>query len=153
MHFISTQKKLTKTICDGGLANETLFAIIFKMYKEYEKDNSRILSVSSHIADWNRCSSTTSPHVFKEGNELDLKFIDEELERNFYACFIRKVSTEFPDKILKHYIYNYDREKNNRFILVEPFEMRCNKFFFMFNKSFYILSFILCCFMFIIFIL
>jgi hypothetical protein len=110
-HFITSQKTITETICAGGLANETLFAVIFKFYKELEdisRNPSHINCVVSHIADWNRRSSTTSPHVFKDGNEADINFIDKELERNYYACFIRKIAPEFTDEILRHYIY----EKN-----------------------------------------
>ena len=104
-HFVSTQQTITKTICDGGLANESLFTIIFKFYKELEHTSkSHIISSVSHLADWNRRSSTTSPHVFKHADEEDIKFIDKELERNKYAIFIRKVDVEFPDEILNKYI-------------------------------------------------
>jgi len=142
LHFIVTQKTITETICGGGLANETLFAVIFKFYKELE-DNSKIsthINCSvSHIADWNRRSSTTSPHVFKDANETDINFIDKELERNFYACFIRKVAPEFPDEILRHYIYENNKEKDNQLILVEPIEMLISRYSFMAKKSIYIL--------------
>jgi len=142
MHFITTQKTITETICNGGLANETLFAVIFKFYKELEdcsKNYSHIFCVSSHIADWNRRSSTTSPHVFKDANEADIKFLDDELERNFYACFIRKVATEFPDEILRHYIYENNKEKDNQLVLIEPRVMLFTRYGNIFKKSFYIL--------------
>jgi hypothetical protein len=118
-HFVSTQKIITKTICDGGLANESLFAIIFKFYKELES-NSHIISCVSHLADWNRRSTTTSPHLFKEANEADINFIDRELERNYYAIFIRKISPEFPDEILRYYIYEKNKLKDNKIVLFEP---------------------------------
>ena len=51
-HFVSTQQTITKTICDGGLANESLFAIIFKFYKELES-KSHINCGVTHLADWN----------------------------------------------------------------------------------------------------
>ena len=130
-HFISTQKKITDTICSGGLANETLFAVIFKFHKELENDPktfSHIKCVSTHIADWNRRSSTTSPHVFKYGDEEDIKFIDKELEKNPYNIFIRKISPEFPDEVLRHYIYEHDKENVNKLVLVEPNEMVYNKY-------------------------
>jgi hypothetical protein len=120
-HFVSNQQAITKTICDGGLANESLFAIIFKFYKEF--DNNRIINSLSHLTDWNRRSSTTSPHIFKEANEEDIIFIDKELERNKYAVFIRKVSTEFPDCILRHYIYEQRKKEDNNLLLIEPLEI------------------------------
>jgi hypothetical protein len=114
-HFVYHQPSITKTICDGGLANESLFAIIFKLYKQLEDcpSNSLINCAVTHLADWNRQSSTTSPHVFKEANETDIAFIEKELERNAYAMFIRKVAPEFPDKTLRHYIYEYSRKSDN----------------------------------------
>jgi len=136
-HFVSTQQTITKTICDGGLANESLFAIIFKFYKELES-NSNINCVS-HLTDWNRRSSTTSPHVFKEANEEDIKFIDRELERNFYAMFIRKVSPEFPDEILRYYIYEKNKLQDNKLVLFEPRVMIINRYSGIFIKCFYIL--------------
>jgi hypothetical protein len=108
LYFVSTQKTLTKIICDGGLANESLFAIIFKIYKELDNGKNRINCSVSHLTDWGRQSSATSPHVFRDGNAADINFLDKELERNPYAMFVRKVAIEFPDSILKHYIY----EKN-----------------------------------------
>ena len=146
-HFVSTQQTITKTICDGGLANESLFAIIFKFYKELENDfrsKSHILCVVTHLADWIRRSSTTSPHIFKEANEEDIKFIDKELERNFYAMFIRKVSPEFPDEIIRHYIYEQRRVEDSHLILYEPFEMTFNRYSVVAKKCFnFVLGFII----------
>jgi hypothetical protein len=142
MHFMVSQKTITETICTGGLANETLFAVIFKFYKQLE-DNPKIpthINCSvSHIADWNRRSTTTSPHVFKDADEADINFIDKELERNFYACFIRKVAPEFPDEILRHYIYENNKENDKQLILVEPNEMLITRYGFIAKKSIYIL--------------
>jgi len=138
-HFVSTQHTITKTICDGGLANESLFAIIFKFYKELE-GNFHIICASTHLADWNRRSSTTSPHVFSEADEEDIKFIDSELERNTYAMFIRKVASEFPDEILRHYIFNND---NDNFILTEPVEMVYSRYSFIIKKYVYFLPLVI----------
>jgi hypothetical protein len=135
-HFVTTQPVITKTICDGGLANESLFAIIFKFYKELDykeldyKDlasRSHIISASSHLADWNRPSSTTSPHLFISADKEDIQFIDKELERNKYAMFIRKVAPEFPDEIIKHYISKED----NDLILIKPREMTYYRYSFL----------------------
>jgi hypothetical protein len=107
LYFVSSQKNLTKIICDGGLANESLFSIIFKIYKELEDgpSNSHIICAASHLADWSRKSSPTSPHVFRYGDSIDIQFLDKELERNYYAMFVRKVAPDFPDNILRTYIF------------------------------------------------
>ena len=124
-HFVSNQKILTKTICDGGLANESLFAIIFNFYKELEETNkSHIICSISHLTDWKRMSSATSPHLFKNADEEDIKFIDTELERNFHAMFIRKVAPEFPDEILRQYIFKND----DNLVIVEPYEFMYNRY-------------------------
>ena len=136
-HFVSTQQALTKTICDGGLANESLFAIIFKFYKELDDKSlkSHINCSVTHLADWNRKSSTTSPHVFNEANEEDIKFIDKELERNNYAMFIRKVAAEFPDEIIRHYIYEYNKERDDKLVVKEPFIITFNKYTRLFKSN------------------
>ena len=142
IYFVSTQRNITDTICSGGLANETLFAVIFKYYKEIDSQNkkkSTIKCVSTHITDWSRCSSTTSPHVFKSADEKDIKFIDKELERNPYNVFIRKVAPEFPDEILRYYIYEKNKEKDNQLILIEQFDVVISKYGFMVKKHIYIL--------------
>lgn len=122
LYFVSSQIHLTQTICNGGLANESLFAIIFKLCGELDKKETTINCVSSHIVDWNRMTNSTSPHLFKEGNQEDIHFIEKSLERNECTCFIRKVSQEFPDEILKHYIYQYNKEKDNKLIIIKPRE-------------------------------
>ena len=109
IQFINNYSNFSKTICNGGLANESLFAIIFYINKEL---NSIIPSVT-HIADWNRMSSSTSPHVFKDANKLDISFIESSLKKNNYTVFLRKVSPEFPDEILNYFIYNFDKNYND----------------------------------------
>jgi hypothetical protein len=143
-HFVSSQQTITKKICDGGLANESLFAIIFKYYKELENNfsNSHIICAVSHLADWKRMNSATSPHVFKDANEGDIKFIDKELEGNRFAMFIRKVAPEFSNDIIRHYIY--EQSKNDKkLLLIEPFEFTYNRYQLIGKKSFYYLSFLI----------
>ena len=135
-HFVSTQKRLTKTICDGGLANESLFAIILHLCKELEK-NGGLINASTHLADWTRPNSTTSPHVFKEADELEIMFIDKELERNKYAMFIRKVAPEFPDEILNHYIYQENRSTDEKLVLIEPIEMLFSRYSIIIKQKLY----------------
>ena len=125
-HFLLHKKELTKTICSGGLANESLFAIIFKYYGELDDPpiKTHIYCNSSHITDWSRMSSATSPHLFKEGNEKDIEFIDNEInkKKQYGVAFIRKVAPEFPDAILRKYIYENDDKKLR---LVKPYDMIC----------------------------
>jgi hypothetical protein len=126
LSFVNKQTDLTKIICNGGLANESLFAIILYYYKQLKNKNGVIPAVT-HITDWSRMTSATSPHIFKEANVKDIKFIDSELDKNKYAMFIRKIAPEFPNKILRHYIYEQNKENDNNLILREPIIFSYNR--------------------------
>jgi hypothetical protein len=128
IHFVKTQPTITQKICSGGLANETLFAVIMYFYKELTNKKGRVICHSTHLTDWNRMSNSTSPHLFKEANEQDIKFIEKELERNDYAMFVRKIAPEFPDEILRHYMYEHDKEKVEQLVLYEPLEIIFNRY-------------------------
>jgi hypothetical protein len=108
INFAINENNLCNLICQGGLANESLFAIILMHYKKIIN----VISEVTHITDWVRMSSPTSPHMFKEGNELDIAFIRDNLEKNKYAMFIRKVHPSFPDEILREFIYKNGKEDN-----------------------------------------
>ena len=118
IHFMKTQQKLSKIICDGGLANESLFAIILSMYNQLNTRN--VLSAVTHITDWTRMTSATSPHLFKDANKRDIKFIDDSLETNKYAFFIRKISPDFPNEILRYYIYEKTITNDEQIVIKEP---------------------------------
>lgn len=135
LHFSNNNTSLLQLISSGGLANESLFAIAMCIYKQLNSTN--VLSAVTHMTDWNRRSSTTSPHLFKELNETDIMFINESLEKNSYVIFIRKIAPEYPDEILKHYIYDYGKNKDNRLDMDEPglfFVLKMKK---RFGKIFY----------------
>jgi hypothetical protein len=55
-------------------------------------------------------SNATSPHFFGNSSDTsrDIKFISNELQKNKYALFLRKVSSTFPDTILLDFIYKTD---------------------------------------------
>jgi hypothetical protein len=125
--FVNKQKDIIHKISSGAIANESLFAIILYCYRQLDIDGP-VISASTHIADWSRMKNATSPHVFKEANEKDIKFIDSELNKNKYSMFIRKVAPEFPNDILKKYIYDKTREDDDKLVLNEPIIFIYNKF-------------------------
>jgi len=100
MNFVVNEPQMCNLICNGGLANESLFAIILTHYKKIKN----VISKTTHMADWFRMSSPTSPHLFKDGSDEDIQFIDNFLAKNDFAMFIRKVHPNFPDEILRKYI-------------------------------------------------
>jgi hypothetical protein len=127
LHFVSSQDKLTKTICNGGLANESLFAIIMYFYRQLDKKK-HVISYQTHITDWTRMTSSTSPHLFKDVSKTDLNFIETELDKNKYSMFIRKISPEFPNYLLKHYIYEFSKHDDNKLVIREPFIFLYNRY-------------------------
>jgi hypothetical protein len=107
-NYMNTKNQIVKTICAGGLANESLFAIIF--YASKQLNNTQLISSPTHATDWSRMSTATSPHVFKNADKTDITFIEKFLKENKYTMFIRKVDPEFPDEILQKYIYCYSKD-------------------------------------------
>jgi len=149
LDFIIKQNSVTKMICNGGLANESLFAIILYGYKQLESKNKDVISAITHITDWSRMTSATSPYIFRDidSEGKNIQFINKELERNKYSIFIRKVAPEFPDSILRHYLFE-QYEEDNKLVLNPPFTLLFtlkNGFFvFLFlvflSKMFYIIQ-------------
>lgn len=114
--YIQQKQSLVKMICDGGLANESLFAIILYSCRQLQN----VIREVTHAADWSRMMNSTSPYLFSTECDQDIKFIEKTLNENRYTMFIRKVAPEFPDDILEHYIYEYSREKDDKLEIRDP---------------------------------
>uniref|UniRef100_A0A6C0D8K7 Uncharacterized protein n=1 Tax=viral metagenome TaxID=1070528 RepID=A0A6C0D8K7_9ZZZZ len=98
MNYSKLNTHIYNLICKGDVANESIFAII--LYSANQLNNT-VKNEVTHAADWSRMSSATSPHVFKEGDKKDIKFIDDFLKKNKYTMFLRKIDKKFPDSIIK----------------------------------------------------
>ena len=127
--YSNVNTHIFKTICSGDVANESIFAIMLYSFNELQNAKSSV----THATDWSRMTSATSPHVFKEGNAVDMKFITNSVDTNRYTMFIRKVDKCFPDNKLLEIIYKKDDNERKRRIKVAQLE---RKFFFLslFNK-------------------
>jgi hypothetical protein len=101
---------MVKTICSGGLANESLFAMILHGTRELPQ----VMNEVTHAADWSRMMNSTSPYLFSEVCDQDLQFIEKTLATNKYIMFLRKVAPEFPDSVISNFI-----EKNNTSVETE----------------------------------
>lgn len=115
--FFRNKSKLTDIVCKGGLANESIFAIVLYIYKQLDN----VICSASHATDWSRMTSSTSPHLFKDANHKDILFIEKTLLDNKFTIFIRKISPDFPDKVLNKYIYEYSKEKDDKLYYFDPF--------------------------------
>lgn len=119
--FSKNYLEILKIVCAGGLANESIFAIILKTYNQIDKNN--IICEPTHICDWFKTTNSTSPHLFKYADEYDIKVIDHSLKKYKNPIFIRKIDREFPDQILRHYIYENTTE-DDALDLTEPSEFK-----------------------------
>jgi hypothetical protein len=117
LQYADKKQPAVKTICNGGLANESLFAIMLYGSKKMDQ----VISHASHAADWSRMASTTSPHLFQNANTQDIQFIEKTLNTTKYTMFIRKIAPEFPDDVLRHYIYSYLKDKDDLLVIRRPF--------------------------------
>jgi len=102
--FLTMKTKIYNQINKGGLANESMFAIILQTFGELTNPQ-RLINEASSLADWKRMSSPTSPYVFKEGTTENIEIISDLLKKNKYAMFLRKVDKSFPDSVLKELMY------------------------------------------------
>jgi hypothetical protein len=132
--FVKNQQNIIQTINDGGLANESLFAIILYCYNQLDK----VVASATHIADWTRQSSSTSPHVFLNGDDLDIQFIERNLSENENAMFIRKIHPEFPDEVLKKYIYDFSKKKDAQLVLRDPFFKRHLYYYYVYTSQYFV---------------
>jgi len=148
--FLTAKNDVYKTINNGGLANESLFAVILETFNEIQKNKKnkdRLINESSTISDWSRMSTPTSPHLFNEYKEEDKNIIKLLIENNKYSMFLRKVNYKFPDEALLEIIKN--NNKKNKIQLVEQHDINYKKylkkyiFYFLFFYIFLKISFYL----------
>jgi hypothetical protein len=100
--YIKVNGKIYNIICNGIIANESIFAIILKS-QGLLKD---VINESTHAADWSRRITPSSPYLFKGVTSNDIAFIKDFLKKNKYTMFLRKVDPMFPDEIIKNIISN-----------------------------------------------
>jgi hypothetical protein len=97
--FLTMKNTIYNRINAGGLANESMFAIVLKTFNEISNDKTHI-NESSTVSDWSRMSSPTSPYLFIDANEENKNMIQSLIKKNKYAMFLRKVHKKFPDECI-----------------------------------------------------
>jgi len=107
--FLSLKNDIYRKVIDGGLANESIFAIIMQTFGQLG-DEHKLLNEQSTITDWTRMSSPTSPYVFKEATEENINIISNLLKENSKTIFLRKVSSSFPDQAILD-LYGNEKKK------------------------------------------
>ena len=69
IQFATTRHDMYKLICNGGLANESIFAIILYIHNKLTPENT--INESSTLVDWSRKHSPTSPYVFTNNDNTN----------------------------------------------------------------------------------
>ena len=98
-----TKNDIYKKVNDGGLANESMFAIMLQTFDELLNSDLKsctLIKEPCTITDWSRMSSPTSPYLFSEATEENVNFIVKQLKENKYSMFLRKVDRGFPDQTI-----------------------------------------------------
>lgn len=90
--FYRRHSRLCRIVCVGGLANESIFAILLRLAGRLDG----VLNIKTTATDWSRMSSATSPHVFRAGDEADCAaFLRRFRAENKHTMFLRKVDGGF----------------------------------------------------------
>lgn len=133
--FLTYRTETFNQINMGGLANESLFAIILQTFNEL-KNTMRLINESATVCDWKRMSSPTSPYVFKDATSENIKIIYKLLKENKYAMFLRKVDSSFPDSTIKEIMkLNF----NHKYELLHNQAKKHNSSFFYYNLKYIII--------------
>jgi hypothetical protein len=103
LQIFHAQPDFMRIICEGGIANESLFAITLNIRSSL----SAVISEATHVTDWDRMTSATSPHLFHAEGDLnqDQKFLESQTNERKFKFFVRKIATNYPDDILRYFMY------------------------------------------------
>lgn len=104
--FMVGKHGIYKQINEGGLANESIFAVMLQTFKELTNPQT-LINECSTVADWTRMSNPTSPYNFKDADDTNINIIKNLLKENKYTMFLRKVDKTFPNETLLE-IMDYD---------------------------------------------
>lgn len=148
MLFIVLKNDMCNRINTGGLANESIFAIMLQYFGELKQDNlnNKLINETATLNDWTRMGSTTSPHTFKNDTPENITVITNLCKNNKYAMFLRKVHSSFPDSSITDImnidfnhkydvLHNQAKQKNK-----SPFFLKYIKCFFIFIALIYFIT-------------
>lgn len=133
--FLTYKTSIYKQINMGGLANESIFAIILQTFKELENPL-RLINESSTLCDWSRMSSPTSPYLFKDATPENINIICNLLKENKYSMFLRKVHKQFPDSAIINII---NMNFNHTYDILHNQAKKKHDIYFFYNNLQYIL--------------
>jgi hypothetical protein len=135
--FLTLKTHIYKQINIGGLANESIFAVILQTFGELT-NSLKLINESSTLSDWTRMTSPTSPYFFKEATKENLYIITKQLKENKYAMFLRKVHRSFPDSAIKQIM---DMNFNHSYEILHNQAKKKHNFSFFWNNLQYFIVF------------
>ena len=100
IQFVILEPKMFSLICKGGIANESIFAIILRYFDQLKY----VINENSTIMDWSRMTTSTSPYVFS--SEKDMESIYTFIKKNKYGIFLRKIHKDFPEELLENILFS-----------------------------------------------
>ena len=134
--FLAYKNTTYIQINKGGLANESIFAIILQTFGELTNPM-RFINESATLCDWKRMSTPTSPYVFKQATPDNINIISNLLKENKYAMFLIKVDSSFPDSTIKQLMNtNFDHKYE---LLRNQAKKKHNSSFFCDNLQYFII--------------
>ena len=136
--FLTLKTGIYKQINMGGLANESIFAIILQTFGEIQQSEMkpvRLINESATLSDWTRMASPTSPYLFKDATDENINIISNLLKENKYTMFLRKVHKSFPDSVIKD-IMNTDF--NHKYDVLHNQAKKKNKSSFFYNLQYFV---------------
>jgi hypothetical protein len=148
MQFIVLKNDMCNRINAGGLANESIFAIMLQYFGELDQTNlnNKLINESATLNDWTRMDSATSPHTFKKDTPENITVITNLCKNNKYAMFLRKVHSSFSDSTIKdimnidfnhkyEVLHNQAKQKNK-----SPLFLKSIKYVFIFIALIYFIT-------------
>jgi hypothetical protein len=131
--FMVGKHGLYEQINDGGLANESIFAIMLQTFNiltnntNNTNNTNTLINEQSNLTDWTRMSSPTSPYLFKDATPENLNIIKKLLKENKYSMFLRKVDQKFPNESLLEIM---ETECNHKYDILYNHAKKKDKFTF-----------------------
>ena len=127
LQYPKIRRKDYLTICDGIIANESIFAMILSFANKIDE----VINAETTVTDWDRMTSPTSPYLFEEDTSQNIIFIHDYMQKNPHSLFLRKVSHTFPSKSIIKIMYKcdnltkYEKIKQILFYYYTEYKAKC----------------------------
>lgn len=88
------------TLVSGKIADECLIGVMLLIANNMRN----VLNISTTILEWQHQGDTNHPYIFTSYDENNRKLLNQKREMYEDGLFLRKISTDFPDEVLKKFI-------------------------------------------------